>query len=90
MLTVFISHSTADREFVEADVITPLSEAGIGTWYSKDSIRSADDFNESIRTGLEKSTGWLLYFPIGQFFPNGFEPRCSGRLRTDRVGSFLF
>jgi uncharacterized protein YraI len=59
MPKVFISHSSLDREFVEREVITPLNTNGIETWYSTDSIRTAEAWERSIREGL-KSCDWFL------------------------------
>lgn len=59
MPKVFISHSTRDRDFVEREIIGPLKAQGIETWYSTDSIRTAELWERSIREGL-KSCDWFL------------------------------
>lgn len=56
---VFISHATADREFVEREVVDPLERNGIQTWYSRVDIQSAADWERSIVHGLE-SCEWFL------------------------------
>jgi hypothetical protein len=58
MVRVFISHSTRDRSFVEAELVPVLSGAGYGFWYSKDSIRTAELWERSIRAGLA-SCDWF-------------------------------
>jgi class 3 adenylate cyclase len=55
----FISHSHLDREFVEAELIPPLAENGVGTWYSRDDIRGGDVWVKSIREGLNQCD-WVL------------------------------
>jgi hypothetical protein len=44
MTNVFVSHSTDDRAFVEAEIVTLLRNQDIGAWYSSDSIQSAQDW----------------------------------------------
>src|SRR4051794_24907102 len=59
MPRVFISHSSLDREFVERNIIAPLRAQGIETWYSRDSIETADEWASKISQGL-KSCNWFL------------------------------
>lgn len=59
MPRVFISHSTADRSFVEAELLPLFKEHGISTWYCRENIRTADQWERSIRDGL-KETDWLV------------------------------
>lgn len=59
MTKVFISHSTKDRAFAEREIIPALSSRGLDTWYSKDDIRTADQWDRSILQGL-KSCEWFL------------------------------
>src|SRR5262245_41432413 len=40
-ITVFVSHSTQDRKWVEREIVTPLSGHGIKPWYSTASISTA-------------------------------------------------
>ena len=58
--SVFISHSTGDRAFVETVLLPILSTAGIESWYSPRDIRTSDDWEQSIRRGLESSDWFLL------------------------------
>ena len=57
---VFISHATADREFVEQVIIPFLERNGIGIWYSKKDIRTADQWERAIRKGLTVSDWFLV------------------------------
>ncbi len=59
MARVFISHSSLDREFVELNIIAPLRAHGVETWYSSDSIETADEWAMKIIEGL-KSCDWFL------------------------------
>lgn len=59
MAKVFVSHSTKDREFAEREIIPALSSRGLETWYSKDDIKTADQWDRSILQGL-KSCEWFL------------------------------
>src|SRR5262245_57092909 len=57
--TVFICHASADRDLVEREILSLLRTNGIGTWYSKDDIRTAEQWEASIRQGLE-ACEWFL------------------------------
>jgi formylglycine-generating enzyme required for sulfatase activity len=59
MSRVFISHSTKDREFVERVLVPALHGYGLETWYSREDIRAADSWHQSILEGL-KSSDWFL------------------------------
>ncbi len=59
MATVFISHSSDDRDFVEREIVSLLEQNGIRTWYSTDEIRAATDWEASIRHALN-SCAWFL------------------------------
>jgi serine/threonine protein kinase len=56
---VFISHSTKDREIVEQEVISLLAGHHIETWYARDDIQTASEWEASIREGLE-ACDWFL------------------------------
>ena len=58
--SVFISHSSADRVFVETVLLPALDSAGIASWYSPNDIKSSDDWGRSIREGLESAEWFLL------------------------------
>jgi tetratricopeptide (TPR) repeat protein len=59
MSRVFISHSAKDRDFVEREIIAPLEQHGIKTWYSKDKIRGGAIWEKKIQEGL-KACDWFL------------------------------
>jgi len=59
-MKVFVSHSTADREFVESEIVTAIRECGAEPWYAPDNIRSAEIFERSIVAGLEDCDWFLL------------------------------
>lgn len=59
MPKVFISHSIKDREFVEREIITLLQNHQIETWYSSQSIQTAEEWERSIHRGLN-SCDWFL------------------------------
>jgi hypothetical protein len=60
MSTVFVSHCSNDRSFVESDVIAPLESSGLRTWYSRDEILAADEWQESIRKGIQECDWFLV------------------------------
>src|SRR5262245_3314838 len=60
MPRVFISHSTADRAFVEHEIVQVLDRHGIDRWYCQDDIQSAADWEEKIRRGLELCDWFLV------------------------------
>ncbi len=59
MASVFISHSTLDREFAEQAIVALLEQHGISTWYSRDSIHGADEWERCIKQGLN-ACAWFL------------------------------
>ena len=59
MPKVFISHASNDRDFVEREIIAPLEQHGIRTWYSKDKIKTATLWEKTIREGLN-TCDWFL------------------------------
>ncbi|MBT4864083.1 MAG: toll/interleukin-1 receptor domain-containing protein [Planctomycetaceae bacterium] len=59
MASVFISHSSNDRQFVGNDLVPLLRSHGIETWYSTDDIHSAEDWEKKIREGL-RDCDWFL------------------------------
>jgi hypothetical protein len=60
MPQVFISHSSRDRSFVEGEILPLLKRRGIATWYSEADIRTAEQWEKSIRQGLEGSDWFLV------------------------------
>jgi len=63
-LRVFISHSHADREFVESCITAPLAKYGIATWYSNADIIPGQDYVKRIEAGLLKCD-WVLVLVTG-------------------------
>src|SRR5205823_2589682 len=60
MAKVFISHSSEDRVFVETELLSLLRNNQIDTWYSQEDIHTADQWEQSIRKGLEDSDWFLV------------------------------
>jgi hypothetical protein len=60
MAKAFISHSTSDQKFVESVLIPLLKEVKVTPWYSKTAILTAEDWERSIRKGLETSDWFLV------------------------------
>jgi thioredoxin len=60
MPRVFVSHSTQDRALVESEIIPLLKRHGVETWYSRDSIVPADQWERSILQGLKACDCFLL------------------------------
>ena len=58
-VTVFVSHSTQDRKWVEKEIVALLSSNGIKPWYSKASISTASQWEREILHGLQ-SCDWFL------------------------------
>jgi hypothetical protein len=65
MPRVFISHSSADAAFVEAEILPPLRRRRIRYWYSPEDIQTSQDWEKSIRKGLE-SCEWFLVVMSGR------------------------
>lgn len=59
MPTIFISHSSANRQFVERDLVTFLNSHGLRTWYSKEQISTGIHWERAIRDGL-RSSDWFI------------------------------
>jgi hypothetical protein len=57
--SVFISHSRADRKFVESRLIGPLNQRGINTWYASDDIPKGAYWPAEIRQALA-DCNWML------------------------------
>lgn len=57
---VFISHSSADRNFVEREIIDCLRNVGVATWYSREDIRTSDEWERKLLHGLEACQRFLL------------------------------
>lgn len=59
MTKVFISHATKDRPYVEEWILPAFHEQGIETWYCKEEIKAADQWEKAIRDGLSHSD-WVV------------------------------
>lgn len=59
MTNVFISHATGDRAAV-GEIVDILDDAGFETWYSKDDIQAASDWENSIRDALQKCDWFVV------------------------------
>src|SRR5208283_4187886 len=59
-ISVFISHSTKDREWVETKVVKFLKASNIKTWYSTEQIMSASQWEREILKGMEASDWFTL------------------------------
>ena len=59
MPKVFISHSSRDGEFVEAEIVDLLRRHGIDHWYSKDDIGGGDEWVQRIISAL-KQCDWFV------------------------------
>lgn len=56
---VFLSHASSDRLRLTTDVLPLLERHGIGTWFSPKDIRTAEEWEVSIRNALE-ACDWFL------------------------------
>jgi hypothetical protein len=57
---IFICHSTRYRELVEREIVNLLQRHGISTWFSKDDIRTAEEWERSILRGLNECDWFLV------------------------------
>jgi len=60
MSKLFISHATADRQFVEHDLIGLLNALGFETWIAEETIQTAEHWERAILSGLEESKWFVL------------------------------
>lgn len=65
MPRVFISHSTHDRPFVEAELLPVLQENGIEAWYAPNEIRTAEEWERMILHGLQQCDWFLVVMSDG-------------------------
>lgn len=56
---VFISHSSANKEFVDK-LTRDLNENGIDTWYDKTEIMPGDNLMEKLQEGLDEATHYIF------------------------------
>lgn len=60
MTFIFVSHSAHDRERIERELIGPLREHGLETWYSRQDIQAAAAWERSIREALDRCDWFLV------------------------------
>lgn len=60
MAKLFISHATADRGFVQNELLGLLRALGFTVWFAEEDIKTSDQWERSIRRGLESSDWFLL------------------------------
>jgi type II secretory pathway component PulF len=58
--SVFISHSSQNREQIEEQLVGPLETAGVTCWYARHAIKSASEWERSILQGLEHCEWYLI------------------------------
>jgi hypothetical protein len=56
----FICYASADRLFLSREIIPLLNRHGIETWFSGEDIRTADEWEQSIRRGLEECDWFVV------------------------------
>jgi class 3 adenylate cyclase/putative methionine-R-sulfoxide reductase with GAF domain len=56
---IFICHSHVDREFVEVQLLPPLKQLGVKTWYASDDIEKGDLWTAEIRKALSQCK-WMI------------------------------
>jgi adenylate cyclase len=56
---VFVSHCESDREFVKKNIVEPLTQFGILTWYAPDDIPKGGDWIRCIEEGFCKCQ-WMV------------------------------
>jgi TIR domain-containing protein len=60
MSKVFLSHSSKDRPFVEDTLIPLLHRHGIETWYAKDDIQTAEEWESCIKAALTECDWFVV------------------------------
>jgi hypothetical protein len=60
MPRLFISHASADRQFVNEELEGLLFALGFDVWYSVEDIKSGEQWERAIRLGLEASDWFIL------------------------------
>jgi|TARA_Y100000310_G_scaffold302039_4_gene339037 CRP-like cAMP-binding protein len=58
--SVFISHASENKEYVEQKIIPALDRAGVGYWFSTVDIQSASIWERSILAGLQQCEWFLI------------------------------
>jgi FtsZ-binding cell division protein ZapB len=57
---VFISHDHADRGFVQQAIKPLLESHGIQTWWSQESIRTGENWEKSLKAGMQEADWFLV------------------------------
>ena len=57
---LFISHATADRDFVEQHLVRLLRALGFDVWFAPDDITTSNQWERSILAGLASSEWFVL------------------------------
>lgn len=60
MAKLFISHATADREFVETELVGLFRALGFTSWFAEDSIETSDHWERSILREMESSDWFVI------------------------------
>jgi len=60
MTKLFISHATEDRQFIKNELLGLLRALGFEVWFAEEDIKTADQWERSIRQGMEASEWFLL------------------------------
>lgn len=60
MSRIFISHATSDRQFVNDKLVGLVSAVGFDPWIAENDIESAEEWERSIKSGLESSDCVLI------------------------------
>jgi tetratricopeptide (TPR) repeat protein len=64
MPVAFISHSSEDAGFVERHLVPALKTSGVDVWFSRTSIRTAEEWQRSILSGLESSDWFVVVVSV--------------------------
>ena len=59
-LSVFVSHSSRDRRFVEQEITPLLTRHGLQPWYSREQIKTAEEWEQRVLRGLEECEWFLV------------------------------
>lgn len=59
MSKLFISHASADRDFLELELVTLLGALGFEVWFAEEDISTAEHWERSILDGL-KNSDWIV------------------------------
>jgi hypothetical protein len=60
MPRLFISHANADRQFIKEELEGLLYALGFDVWYSVENIKTGEQWEGAIRSGLEASEWFIL------------------------------